>query len=249
MTQRKVANPANPVPPVAGVDGCRAGWVVVTNATADGRWRASVEPDFPAVLAATAAAAIVGVDMPIGLPAAAVPGGRACDAEARTLVGRGRTSSIFSPPCRGVLAAPDYPIALAINRASSPHGLGFSKQAWNIVARIREVDAAIDPALQRRVVEVHPELCFIAMNGGRPLADGKKTPAGATQRRRLLRAAGFRNLTTLLRALPRALAAPDDILDACAAAWTAARVAAGTAIRIPANPPRDPRGLAMEIWR
>jgi predicted RNase H-like nuclease len=42
-------------------------------------------------------------------------------------------------------------------------------------------------------------------------------------------------------------AQPDDILDATVAAWTAPRVVSGVAERLPPDPPRDRRGLRMEI--
>jgi len=39
----------------------------------------------------------------------------------------------------------------------------------------------------------------------------------------------------------------DDIVDALVALWTAERIACGTAISIPANPPLDAYGLRMEM--
>ena len=39
----------------------------------------------------------------------------------------------------------------------------------------------------------------------------------------------------------------DDLLDACACAWSASRIAEGRAFAFPQNPPRDARGLRMEI--
>jgi predicted RNase H-like nuclease len=42
-------------------------------------------------------------------------------------------------------------------------------------------------------------------------------------------------------------AAPDDVLDAFAALWSADRIARGEAINLPAIPPRDSVGLRMEI--
>ena len=56
---------------VAGVDGCRAGWVVVlAETTRDARGMSTevaVARDFDGVLALTRDARVVGVDMPIGL--------------------------------------------------------------------------------------------------------------------------------------------------------------------------------------
>jgi predicted RNase H-like nuclease len=40
----------------------------------------------------------------------------------------------------------------------------------------------------------------------------------------------------------------DDLVDACAAAWTAARIAQGKAISFPDPPERDAFGLPIAIW-
>jgi predicted RNase H-like nuclease len=56
--------------PVAGVDGCRAGWVVVHG------HRAVVRATFADVMAALPDDTVVAVDMPIGLVDEHQPGGR-----------------------------------------------------------------------------------------------------------------------------------------------------------------------------
>lgn len=231
---------------VTGADGCRGGWIAVTW-EADGKVSLSVYATFAALLDATSDSAVIAVDIPIGLPDAAEPGGRACDREARARLGAGRGSCVFAPPVRGVLAAADYPEALRINRASSPAALGLSKQCWNIVAKIREADAALSPAMQARVAEVHPEVSFVAL-AGRDSLPPKKSDEGQRLRMRLLRAAGF-PVAKLLGAAPRAVALPDDVLDACAAAWSARRIAQGEAWVLPSEvtPPGDSRGLEMSI--
>lgn len=233
---------------VAGVDGCRRGWVVVRRNMGSRRWEAVVLDSFTEVVAATVDCTILAVDMPIGIPEAATAGGRACDAAARALLGPGRTGSVFSPPCRAALACDVYTEALAANRASGPAAPGLSIQAFNIFAKIREVERVMTPTLQQRVREVHPELAFRALNGGMALAAGKKTPAGHAQRRGLLARAGFLRIRARLPALRRAGAQADDVLDACAACWSAERMALHSAERLPICPESDARGLRMEIW-
>ena len=51
-------------------------------------------------------------------------------------------------------------------------------QAWGIVPKVIEVDEALraDAALRAVTREVHPELCFAAMNGGRPMAHSRRRP-------------------------------------------------------------------------
>jgi predicted RNase H-like nuclease len=102
--------------------------------------------------------------------------------------------------------------------------------------------AAVFTTLVRRavrVVECHPEISFMAMNDGRPVAAGKKTWAGVMRRIELLAREGI-DLDGELGRAGRA-GAPDDILDAAAAAWTARRVAVGMASAVPMqqDQPRD----------
>jgi predicted RNase H-like nuclease len=226
---------------IVGVDGCPGGWVAVRVDPTLGRWEATVHGRFEELLAAEAGAPAIGVDIPIGLP---WEGPRACDREARRRLGP-RRASVFPAPSRRFLA---LVAATATHREANATawrdlGHGVGAQLFNIVAKIREVDAAMSPWLQSRVREVHPELCFATMLG-RPCASAKKTAAGAAERLAALRA-GWPWLADAPRA-PRG-AAPDDLLDALAAAWTAERIARGAAEALPADPEIDRRGLRMEI--
>ena len=234
---------------VAGVDGFKRGWVVVLWDGAD----ASLEgtADFFEVLRHTSGCARVAIDMPIGFLDAAEPGGRACERAARKANGV-NPASVFSSPVRGALTHAGYPGALAANRASSPAGIGISKQCFMLFPKMRDIDGQITPTLQGRIKEVHPEVSFAAMarqadSAALPLAR-KKSAAGQAQRRVLLEQAGFTTVPELL-ANGRAIeAAVDDVLDACAAAWSAGRLAQGQGVPLPAAPPTDSRGLEMAIW-
>lgn len=101
---------------------------------------------------------------------------------------------------------------------------------------------------QDRVVEIHPEVSFWALAGRQPMQYRKTWPEGYAERQTLL-ADAFAMLIwprEEARELARP-AAPDDVLDAVVAAWTARRVAEGVAERLPGDPPVDRRGLRMEI--
>lgn len=236
---------------VAGVDGCRAGWLVVLRAVdGDAPPRALLAPTFAEVLALSEAPVIIAVDMPIGLPERSGIGGRAADIEARSRLGA-RQSSVFAVPARAAVMATDYRDACAIAFRNSEPPRKVSKQTFNIFPKIREVDRLMTPALQDRVVECHPETAFWAMNGEVPLDLPKKLKSrpfdpGLALRRKLLIATGLAP-AFLESAFRRAEAGPDDLLDACACAWTALRVLRGTAYRFPASPPIDARGLRQEI--
>jgi predicted RNase H-like nuclease len=121
-------------------------------------------------------------------------------------------------------------------------------QGFGILPKIREVDEIMTPDLQRRIVEVHPELCFYEMNRRRPVVEPKKTAEGRRLRIRLLEGVLGRGLFSVLESGPGGVG-PDDVLDAMAVSWTAERVLRGREIRIPKERPRDSRGLLMEIVR
>jgi len=115
--------------------------------------------------------------------------------------------------------------------------------------KLLEVDAWVNSGLQERVKEVHPELSFYELNVRRPMGYGKKTPAGLDERRRLLRGAGFGGVISGIGEYSRSDVREDDVLDACVACWSAARILKGDAVCIPAKPASDSRGLRMEILR
>jgi predicted RNase H-like nuclease len=213
--------------PVAGVDGCRAGWIVVHQGHAE------VHRDFAAVLAALPGDAVVAVDIPIGLFDEHVPGGREVDRAARVALGP-KHSSVFSAPPRCALAARTLPEARG-------RGARLTLQTLNLLPRIEDVDGVMTPELQSRVFEVHPELSFAAMAGGTPVLAPKRSAAGSKERRALLRRAGV-----CVPERPTG-AAVDDLLDACALTWSARRLADGTAASLPHPPSRDARGLSMEL--
>lgn len=174
--------------------------------------------------------AVVAIDMPIGLPES---GPRACDSAARKLLSP-HGSRVFPAPPRAALAhADDYAAACAAARAQG--GKALSRQTWNLLSAINEIDQLADDP---RIVECHPELAFAVLNG-HPVDERKKTPQGRAMRLHLLR-----------RWLPELDDPPygDDGLDALACAWTAARVATGEAIHLPpGTPPRDAVGRPMRI--
>jgi predicted RNase H-like nuclease len=226
---------------VAGVDGCRGGWIavrldVVTGATAN-----VLAPDWRSLDRGLGDARVVCVDMPIGLADA---GPRPCERPARARLPKGRTSSVFAPPRRYMLGL-DYRTLLAEGRARNDGGLSI--QAFNIMPRIAELDAALGPEDQDRVLESHPELAFHRLNGNAALPR-KTEAAGHSARLRLLEAAGLSGLDALLAAHPRKHVKRDDVLDACVCALVARDALAGRAQRVPEPPTRDSRGLRMEIW-
>jgi predicted RNase H-like nuclease len=220
---------------VLGVDACRAGWVAIAW---DGRdVQAYVHSDIGAI-ATMAAADVIGIDIPIGLADSSL---RQADLLARTAAGP-RWASVFVTPVRRALVIEEYQEASALNRQLT--GSGISRQAFSLRDKILQVDTWL-PSAPCPVLEVHPELSFAELAGA-PLTDRKSTWSGAVQRRGLLAAAGIEVAGDL--GLSGRQAGVDDVLDAAAVAWTAARFARGTARCVPDPPERFSDGVACAIW-
>ncbi len=237
---------------VAGVDGCRGGWIcVLREAEAPFHERAFLAKSIAGLRDLPGPPAVIAIDIPIGLPGRIENAGRDCDAMARKVLGK-RASAVFAVPARGAIAAADYRSACNAAFAASDPPRQLSRQMFSLFPKIREVDAIVTPALQNRIYECHPEASFWAMNGRAPLREPKKMKgrphaSGLGERRALLLAQGFSSGFLRETRFRAADAGPDDLLDACACAWTAARIDKGEAIRFPPQPPLDPRGLRMEI--
>ncbi len=235
---------------VTGVDACRPGWVAVTlegagrpadrpgdteragsNAQLPGTARIRVDAvrvheTLAGVLGAAGEAAVVGIDMPLGLLES---GWREADRAARGLLGP-RRSSVFAIPPRAVWAEASYQAASRLCRELT--GQGFSVQAWGLRVKLLEAGRYRD-SCRHPLYEVHPELAFSAMAGA-PLAHSKHAAAGRDLRRELLSRAGI-----ALPADSARLAPVTDVMDAAAVAWSAWRIAAGRAVVIPAQPEHD----------
>ncbi|MGE3149231.1 MAG: DUF429 domain-containing protein [Pseudorhodoplanes sp.] len=237
---------------LAGIDGCRAGWLAVFLRPADDAVRMTVLPRFAGVADAPEKPAVIAVDIPIGLPERTGLGGRAAENAVRSLLGA-RQSSVFSVPSRAALARADYREACATALRTSDPPRAISKQLFMIAPKIREVDSALraNAALAARTFEVHPEVAFWRMNAECALTEPKKVkgkvyPPGLALRRRLLIDAGLS--PSLVESAPPRGAAEDDLLDALACLVTAKRIHAGIAQPFPDPPPRDALGLRMAIW-
>ncbi|MCZ2819631.1 DUF429 domain-containing protein [Modestobacter sp. VKM Ac-2977] len=220
---------------VLGVDGWRGKWV---GALLDGRTVELRVLDDAAAVLAVPDVEVVAIDMPIGL---SEDGVRACDLAARDLLRRtGAASSVFPAPVRAVLAAPDYARARELSRAAA-NGRAPSAQTFMLVAAIKDLDEVLGEPPTDRVVEVHPELAFRLGLGG--VTDRKGTARGTVQRLRALRA--VMDVEEALAGAPAGVPLV-DALDACAAAWSAQRLAAGTAERV-GDGTADSRGRPMRI--
>ena len=222
-----------------GVDGWRGGWVAVV--LDDGQWTATrAAAGLAEIAAAWPDATAIGVDMPLGLVAR---GWRQADDLAAARLGAHR-SRVFRVPPRLAWSAATHREAVAVCRELTDPPAGFSVQAWSLKDKIRQADE-VRARQPRLLYEVHPELSFAGLNGGPVVAASKKTWNGQMTRRAVLARAGIR----LPDDLPGAGMVPaDDILDAAAVAWSAARIARGQAVSFPSPPQPDDAGHPIAIW-
>lgn len=225
---------------VLGVDGCPGGWVgALVTARGEVEWRLVEASPAGVHQMLSAGSAATGIDVPIGLPAT---GARECDRAARRLLGGRRGTTVFPAPPRAILTAPSYGEACARSRRLCAKAV--TRQTWNLVPRIADVDRVLCERRQAHVVEVHPEVSY-AVLAGTPLPP-KRGERGAADRLRAL-SGWLADPEAALAAAPRP-ARVDDALDALAVAWSARRWLLGQARVLPhADPPRDERSLRMEI--
>ncbi len=167
---------------VLGVDGCRGGWIgVVLERGAE-----------PMIVAARTVAEVVdraspvaaiGIDIPIHLNENA---DRPCDSAARRALSP-HGSRIFNAPVLAVLRAESY--AEASDVSLGLLGKRISKQTWNLVPKIAEVEAWL-PSAACPAYEVSPELSFAAMSG-HVIATTKKSREGRALRTHALAEQGI----------------------------------------------------------
>jgi predicted RNase H-like nuclease len=221
---------------VLGVDGWRGRWVAAR--LEDRAVALSLLEDAAAVLAVPDVE-VVGIDMPIGL---SDDGVRTCDvAAAKRLAGLGAAGSVFPTPVRAVLATDDYAEARRLSRAVTKPPRAPSAQAFQLMKAIRALDDALGDPADDRVVEVHPELSFRALDAA--VRDRKGSARGTLQRLRALRA--VMDVEAALDTAPPGVPMI-DALDACAAAWSARRLADGRGECV-GDGTTDARGRPMRI--
>lgn len=226
-----------------GLDGCRGGWVMARR-EASGAVACTVIANLDDLAHQLPIPEVVGIDIPLGLPER---GARRCDVDARRRLGP-RGSSVFPAPVRAVLHVEDYAAANARHRATD--GRGLSKQAWNLIPKIREADALARRSRewQERLHEVHPELSFAMMSGDVPMRAAKRHPEGQRMRMEALAAVfGAHVVDAAVAGRDRRTTQADDVLDALAVLWSAERLVQGEAEVLGDPAARDATGLVMRI--
>jgi len=222
---------------VASVTPCPGGWLVAPAKL----HAATFAPEDPKVLEKFSMVFeerpqfdVMAVNAPIGYPDDPEEP-RTCDLVARQLLGR-RAMTVHNTPIRSTIETGMVRTDERLDAIS-----------LMMLRRYREVGEEMLPYRQRTVYEAHPELSFLVINGDQPLKRSKKKEPGLLERRVLLekRIPGVRRIIDA--ELPGVF--PWTLLDAAALLWTARRIFAKAASRIPTDPEWDSEGLRKEIVR
>jgi predicted RNase H-like nuclease len=257
---------------VAGVDGCRSGWIVCLHCLDTRDTQLMHVKAFHEILQLTMPVKVVAVDMPIGPPDTTHR--RECETLVRRMLGD-RRASVFSTPARAVLEAcgPElvearrgsttqarraaisrvYRKALKINR--SVLGTGLSLQSFHIIPKILEVDQCLGTSSQSTtIIETHPELIFRVLAGGTSLGSSKHVEAGIGRRLEILAQNGHAGIEASWAKLKEKLslhtahASLDDAIDAAACCVTAEMHALGNTESFPPANVTNACGRPMRIW-
>jgi predicted RNase H-like nuclease len=238
-----------------GVDGCRSGWFAIFLAEENDQnseWEIGLFPSFSSLVDLLKTnygqtELLILIDIPIGLKNRG-SGERYSDIGARNILKK-RKSSLFSVPCREAVYAESYEKACEINKEFT--GKSISKQAWNIIPKIRDVDTFLikNEIFRGKVKETAPEVCFQALTGS-PMRYSKKNHDGFSERMRALKRvcpAADKIADSALSKYRRKEVAKDDVLDALAAAVTAKMGQRYGFQYVPCEPEKDSEGLSIQM--
>jgi predicted RNase H-like nuclease len=191
-----------------------------------------VLPTFADVLLERPAYERLVVNAPIGYRARVGDPPRTCDVRARQVLGERAFTFSPSPPLSVLEWTEDY-------RPARLGAVGASRLLAN-----RDVMLNVPNYRQRVVFAGHPELSFYGLNQDHPTVFSKHSDDGVAERRGLLERR-IPYLAPVIDEADPAIPTP-VVLDAIALLWTARRVLAKAARRIPDEMEWDDEGRRME---
>lgn len=228
-----------------GIDGCKAGWFYVL-LERDFNWRTGIVEKIEQLSQLITTSGVSLIDIPIGMHNQDSRE-RVCDILARKVLKPYRHSSVFPVPSRLALAASDYQHASLINYEAT--GRKLSKQSWFISPKIKQVDLFLSRfKVTGKLREMHPEVCFWALNDFHSMRHNKKSAAGFRERRRVLLRVFPKTEQLINEALSKydkQKVLRDDIVDALVGAVTAGFYP--KLYTLPAQAETDVMGLPMEV--
>lgn len=238
-----------------GVDGCRGGWFAVFLAAENGQqcdWETGLFPSFSSLIDFLKmnygqVEPLILIDIPIGLENGGY-GERLSDIGARGIL-KARKSSIFPVPCREAVYAENYEKACEINKKFT--GKSISRQTWNIIPKIGDVDAFLtkNEVFREKVRETSPEVCFQAFTDFL-MKYPKRSQIGFSEKMKALKSiclAADKIADSALSRYRRKEVSKDDILDALAAAITAKMGQRYGFQYVPGEHEKDSEGLNIQM--
>lgn len=227
---------------LGAVTPCPGGWLALSARVVG----SAVAVDQVEVLASLAevidlrpAFAVAAIDVPIGLHDEPSGPFRACDREARAMLGWPRAHAVRPVPSRRALGARSFDEA----RAAEPWLRHFD---WDRMTRLREADEVFRAFHQRRWFSALPDLGFAALNAGIPVVASPYQAAGVMARLGLLRQQ-LPGVEQVVLDTPPAGAGMVHVLRALGLVWTARRIHGRRAVRLPVDPVRDSIGRRIEL--
>jgi predicted RNase H-like nuclease len=166
---------------------------------------------------------------------------RACDREARELVGWPRMVAIKPVPSRAALNAATRAEALELEP-------WLTRDDFRRFKMLRECEREFQPFHQRNFFAAHPDLTFTQLNDDRPVTSSPYQQDGVLERMALIRNK-IPGLEEIITRTPPPGAGQVHLLQATALVWTARRAAGRAMNRLPQDPGWDSSGMRMEIVR
>ena len=164
----------------AGIDGCKAGWLLITYKSGSYTW--NLLPEISQLPLKLNDSARVFIDMPIGLPSKNYP--RTIEKVLRDEL-ENRRSTVFNVPAKQSVYESNRQKAKALNIEIL--GKSLSEQSLNIKSKIQEVDLFLnDKPNDLVLIESHPELCFKYLKGS-VLQTKKSEKSGIEERLKILK--------------------------------------------------------------
>lgn len=234
-----------------GVDGCKKGWFAV-KLSEQGDWEVKRFDHISELWKYYKDATLILIDIPIGLPHRIIKV-RSCDREARKLLGK-RWHSVFLAPCRHAVYANNYKDHKEVSKINNEEtDRRVPVQTLGIIPKIKEVDQLLlnDKTARAHIKEIHPEMCFWALNGKIPMEYSKKEKdQKGIQERKSVLISVYHDSEAIFKCAKqkylRKEVARDDILDALVAAVTAYKGRRGLN-SIPEKSELDEHNLPMEM--
>ncbi len=224
-----------------GIDGSIGQWMVA--AIQDNKLNLRIFDNLEEICGCYPEADRMIIDIPIGLPESRDEAILRPDGLLRKKLKR-KGSSVFTTPCRQAVYEEDKLTAKELNKKFL--GKSLSEQSLAIRKAIRQVDRFLldNPLWKNRLLESHPEYCFMILNNGMPVME-KKTKTDGQEKRIGLLKTYCPEIETAINGIPKKRL--DDAVDAICLAVLGRLTLIQSIKTLPDDPQADSNGILMQI--